>query len=147
MLPLNNWKKIPPLTKVHIEVRQWLRVGGMKKKKSLKQRGSEAVKKFFLMLIPWEKRDSETDSTDLIICGPIQVCNWKEIQKNSNLCATNGYKTSNIFLFIQLTFRYYLENTRIVGKLQRLLTAENIQLYSFHLAFIRRNKTFSSLQW
>ncbi len=31
-------------------------------------------KKIFLMVIPVEKGDSESDSTDLIICGPTQVC-------------------------------------------------------------------------
>lgn len=84
MLQLNNWKKT--LRKVDAEV-TYLRAGGLKK--SLKQQGSEAFKKkFFLMLIPREKRDSETDSTDLIICGSTRECDWKEIQKNSNLWAT-----------------------------------------------------------
>lgn len=39
------------------------------------------------MLIPGEKGDSETDSADLIIYGPAQVCDWKE---NWNLWATNS---------------------------------------------------------
>lgn len=54
------------------------------------------------MLIPEEKkRDGETDSTDLIICVPTQVYDWKEIEKNSNLRETNGSKTKISLQFIQ----------------------------------------------
>ncbi len=37
------------------------------------------------MVIPAEKGDSETDSSDLIICGPTQVCDREEILKKTQI--------------------------------------------------------------
>lgn len=72
------------------------------KEKSVKQRGSEAVKKFFLMLIfRRRKGDSETDSTDLIMCGPTQA--WEKKRRKS--MSNKWLQDKKNFLFVQLTMK------------------------------------------
>lgn len=47
------------------------------------------------MVIPAEKGDSETDSSDLIICGPTQVCDREEILKKKNLKSMSNKWSQN----------------------------------------------------